>query len=74
MKAVKDKKKFGYNKNLKINLQEKGIKFDKEQRKQRRKFIKQMKHKCDFNIPWTEEEKRYLSNLKYKVLKYLFII
>lgn len=65
MKAVKDKKKFGYNKKPKNKSTRKGCQFDKEQRKQRRKFIKQMKHKCNFNIPWTEEEKDIYLNLKF---------
>ena len=38
MKTVKDKKKFGYNKKPKNKSTRKGYQFDKEQRKQRRKF------------------------------------
>lgn len=57
MKAVKDKKKFGYNKQPKNKTTRKGYQFDKEERKYRRKFLKLIKHKIEFHIPFTEEEK-----------------
>lgn len=65
MKTVKDKKKFGYNKKPKQKTKRKGYQFDKEQRKYRRKFLKLIKHKTNFNIPWTDEEKEIYINLKF---------
>jgi hypothetical protein len=65
MKTVKDKKKFGLNKKPKNKSTRKGYQFDKEQRKKRRKIMKQLKHKCFFNIPWTEEEKDMYTNLRF---------
>jgi hypothetical protein len=60
MKTIKDKKKFGYNKQTKNRTARKGYQFDKEQRKCRRKILKLIKHKIKFKIPFSEDEQNII--------------